>query len=57
MLQNRLSMESEKILYNIRVTSAAFNVDWMATVEELNDQEHCPEVRLKFWQFDKESQK
>ncbi|CAD7079270.1 unnamed protein product [Hermetia illucens] len=55
-LQNRLSMESEKILYNIRVTSAAFNVDWMATVEELNDQEHCPEVRLKFWQFDKESQ-
>lgn len=50
-------MESEKILYNIRVTSAAFNVDWMATVEELNDQEHCPEVRLKFWQFDKESQK
>lgn len=53
-LQNNLSLENQKILYNIEVTKAAFNVDWMATSEVWNDQEHLPEVRLKFWEFKKE---
>ncbi|XP_011200508.2 WD repeat-containing protein 75 [Bactrocera dorsalis] len=51
-MQNALSMESDKVLYNIIVTKAAFNIDWMATGEVFNDREHLPELRLKFWKYD-----
>ncbi|XP_017479964.1 PREDICTED: WD repeat-containing protein 75 [Rhagoletis zephyria] len=51
-MQNQLSMESDKVLYNIAVTKAAFNIDWMATGEVFNDREHLPELRLKFWNYD-----
>ncbi|XP_004524794.1 WD repeat-containing protein 75 [Ceratitis capitata] len=51
-MQNQLSMESAKVLYNIMVTKAAFNIDWMATGEVFNDYEHLPELRLKFWKYD-----
>ncbi|XP_011193769.1 WD repeat-containing protein 75 [Zeugodacus cucurbitae] len=51
-MQNCLSMETDKVLYNIIVTKAAFNIDWMATGEVFNDNEHLPELRLKFWKYD-----
>ncbi|XP_053961195.1 WD repeat-containing protein 75 [Anastrepha ludens] len=50
-MQNPLSMETDKVLYNIIVTKAAFNIDWMVTGEVFNDQEHLPELRLKFWYY------
>lgn len=50
--ENRLSMESHTILYNTRVTHSACNVEWLVTAESLNDLEHFPEIRLKFWKFD-----
>lgn len=52
-----MSQERDRILYDINVTKAAFNIDWMATGEVFNDQEHLPELRLKFWKYDEESQK
>lgn len=55
--QNLLSMESDRILYDIRVTKAAFNIDWLATGEVFNDNEHLPELRLKFWKFEEETQR
>ncbi|XP_075153172.1 WD repeat-containing protein l(2)05287 [Haematobia irritans] len=55
--QNQLSTESDRILYDISVTKAAFNIDWLATGEVFNDQEHLPELRLKFWKFQEESQR
>nr|XP_014093620.2 WD repeat-containing protein 75 isoform X2 [Bactrocera oleae] len=51
-MQNTLSMETGKVLYNIIVTKVAFNIDWMATGEVFNDHEHFPELRLKFWKHD-----
>ncbi|KAL5281273.1 WDR75 family protein [Megaselia abdita] len=54
--QNRLSDETSKILYDIRVTAADINIDWLATGEEFNDMEHTPEVRLKFWEYQKNTQ-
>lgn len=54
--QNMLSVERDRILYDIRVTKAAFNIDWMATGEVFNDEEHLPEIRLKFWKYQEESQ-
>lgn len=47
-----MSLERNNILYNTRITHVALNIDWLATAEELNDIEHIPEVRLKFWNFD-----
>ena len=55
--QNKLSQETEKILYNIHVTKAAFNIDWMATGEVFNDEQHFPELRLKFWKYDETTQR
>lgn len=55
-VQNTLSIETEKILYNTSITHAALNMDWMATIETLNDLEHTLEIRLKFWKFDVEKQ-
>lgn len=57
MQQNNLSMEQDRILYDLRVTKAAFNIDWMATGEVFNDEQHLPELRLKFWKFEEEKQK
>ncbi|XP_065358033.1 WD repeat-containing protein 75 [Calliphora vicina] len=54
--QNLLSVERDRIMYDIRVTKAAFNIDWMATGEVFNDEEHLPELRLKFWKYQEESQ-
>ncbi|XP_055920541.1 WD repeat-containing protein 75 [Eupeodes corollae] len=53
---NPLCYETEKILYNTRVTQVAHNIDWMATAEEFNDEQHLPEVRLKFWLYNKKLQ-
>lgn len=55
-IQNRLSEESTKILYDLRVTAADINIDWLATGEEFNDFEHTPELRLKFWEYQKSTQ-
>ena len=57
MVQNRLSTEARKVLYDIRVTQAAFNMDWMATGEVWDDQDRTPELRLKFWQYEEQKQK
>lgn len=55
-VQNQLSTETGRLLYDIRVTKAAFNIDWMVTGEEFNDEEHLPELRLKFWKYQKKKQ-
>lgn len=55
-IQNRLNIEKDKVLYNTVVTHAALNMDWLATTELLDDQEHTLESRLKFWRFDTEKQ-
>lgn len=55
--QNVLSKERDRVLYDIRVTKAAFNIDWMATGEVFNDEEHMPELRLKFWKYREDTQK
>lgn len=49
--QNRLNIEMDKILYNTYVSHAAFNMDWLATAEILDDKEYTLESRLKFWEF------
>lgn len=54
--QNRLNIETNKILYNTYVSHAALNMDWLATAEVLDDKEHTLESRLKFWRFDVEKQ-
>lgn len=51
-MDNRLSLESGKTLYNTRLTHVACNVNWLVTAESLNDLEHIPEIRMKFWSFD-----
>uniref|UniRef100_A0A1A9WZU9 WD repeat-containing protein 75 second beta-propeller domain-containing protein n=1 Tax=Glossina brevipalpis TaxID=37001 RepID=A0A1A9WZU9_9MUSC len=54
--ENVLSTERNNILYDTKVTKAAFNIDWMATGEVFNDEEHLPELRLKFWKYEELSQ-
>lgn len=54
---NILSQEANRIIYNTRISKAAFNINWMATGEEYNDLENFPEVRLKFWQFNEKLQR
>ncbi|XP_068140161.1 WD repeat-containing protein 75 [Drosophila tropicalis] len=53
---NQQCPEADKLIYNTRVTRAAFNIDWMATGEVYNDQENFAEVRLKFWKFNEKLQ-
>ncbi|XP_017043907.2 WD repeat-containing protein 75 [Drosophila ficusphila] len=53
---NVLSEEANHIIYNTRITRAAFNINWMATGEVYNDLENFAEVRLKFWQFNEKLQ-
>lgn len=55
-LQNRLNVETEKVLYNTIVTHAALNMNWLVTAELLDDQENSIESRMKFWQFHSEKQ-
>lgn len=53
-MENRLSFEREHILYDTRVTHAACNADWLVTAESLDDLEHFPDVRIKFWKYEAE---
>lgn len=55
--QNRLNIETSKILYNLYVSQAALNMDWLVTAEILDDHEHSIESRLKFWSFNEKAQK
>lgn len=54
--QNRLNIEANKILYNLYVSHASLNSNWLATAEILDDHEHTIESRLKFWAFDEQKQ-
>ncbi|KAJ8680540.1 hypothetical protein QAD02_016327 [Eretmocerus hayati] len=56
--QNFLTQERNSIIVNTEVTKLAINNSgkWMATTEERDDGESRPEVRLKFWQYDKQKQ-
>lgn len=51
------SEEANRIIYNTRITRAAFNINWMATGEVYNDLENFAEVRLKFWQYNEKLQR
>lgn len=51
-IQNRLNVETDKVLYNLYVSHASLNMNWLATAEVLDDKEHTIESRLKFWMFD-----
>lgn len=55
-LQNTLSMERQKEIYNTKITNVAMNTDWMATGECWNDMQNTTETRLKFWYFDEQKQ-
>lgn len=55
-MQNRLSLETRKVLYNVNITHAAINMDWIVTGEMLDDQQTSIELRLKFFQFNLEKQ-
>lgn len=54
--QNRLSLETQKVLYNVNITHAAINMDWIVTGELMDDQLYSIELRLKFFRFDTEKQ-
>lgn len=54
--QNRLNIEADKVLYNLYVSHASLNSNWLATAEMLDDHEHTIESRLKFWAFDEKQQ-
>lgn len=54
--QNRLNIEAEKVLYNLYVSHASLNMDWLVTAEIFDDHEHTIESRLKFWKFDEAKQ-
>lgn len=55
-IQNRLNIESDKVLYNTMVTHSALNMNWLVTAEYLDDGDHTIESRLKFWSFDQDKQ-
>lgn len=50
-LRNLVPREHQKVLYNSRITNVAVSLNWMATVEEWDDNEHTPEFKLRFWEF------
>lgn len=54
--QNLKTSEEGKINYNTRVTKVGLNMNWMTTAEEFNDEQHLPEVRLKFWEYNEKAQ-
>lgn len=51
-----MNVEADKILYNLYVSHATLNVDWLASAELQDDHEHTIESRLKFWAFDEAKQ-
>ncbi|XP_016964225.1 WD repeat-containing protein 75 [Drosophila biarmipes] len=53
---NIYSEEANHIIYNTRITQAAFNINWMATGEVYNDLENFAEVCLKFWEYNEKLQ-
>lgn len=55
-IQNRLNIETDKVLYNTVVTHTSLNMNWLVTAELLDDELHAIESRLKFWIFDHEKQ-
>jgi NET1-associated nuclear protein 1 (U3 small nucleolar RNA-associated protein 17) len=50
-LRNLVPRETEKVLYNSRITKVALSLNWMATVEEWNNNENAAELKLRFWEF------
>ena len=50
-MKNLVPRERQKALYNTRVTNVTMSLDWMATAECWDDNEHSAEVRIKFWEF------
>lgn len=54
--QNRLMVETDKTLFNARVTNVSVSMDWLVTGEGWDDREHSPHTRIKFWEFDKAKQ-
>ncbi|XP_067012824.2 WD repeat-containing protein 75 [Anabrus simplex] len=55
---NILTQEREKVIVNTDVIRLALSSDgmWMATVEQRDDKDSSPELRLKFWQYNDEKQ-
>lgn len=49
--------EANHIIYNTRITRAAFNINWMATGEVYNALVNFAEVRLKFWHYNERLQR
>lgn len=47
-----MNVETQKVLYNLYVSHASLNMNWLATAEILDDHERTIESRLKFWMFD-----
>lgn len=54
--QNRLNIETDKVLFNSYISHASLNSDWLVTAEILDDHEHTVESRLKFWAFEESKQ-
>lgn len=54
--QNRLSLETAKVLYNTCITHAAISMEWLVTAEMLDDQQTSVELRMKFWHWNVERQ-
>ncbi|ORY00710.1 WD40 repeat-like protein [Basidiobolus meristosporus CBS 931.73] len=56
--RNRVSRTDEKEIIEPQVEHVAFskNGDWMATVDSRDDGENTPELYLKFWKFDPNTQ-
>ena len=58
--ENYISPEDlRQPLMHTEVEKVAFDLsgDWMATVERRDDKQTSPEMRLKFWEFDKSKQR
>ncbi|XP_049810920.1 WD repeat-containing protein 75 [Schistocerca nitens] len=56
--QNYLTQERGEVIVNTEVIKVAFSSagDWLATVEQRDDNEISPELRLKFWIYDSTKQ-
>ena len=56
--QCRVSQERNSVIVNTEVNRVAISSNgmWMITVEERDDKIAFLEVRLKFWEFNKEKQ-
>ena len=56
-MQNINTKEKNNVIYSTRITNAAVNSFWLATVESFDDREYSSDTRLKFWSFDEVKQK